>query len=72
MKLMSGHTTVNNIQMAGCLHPKIFVYCVLYVQDEAFDKDLQVKTRVATNAKVGLEYSFYIFNPSSAMTYIPM
>ena len=54
MKLMSGHTTVNDIQMAGCLDLKIFVNCLLYVQDEAFDKDLQVKTRVETNAKVGL------------------
>ena len=58
--------------MAGCLDPKIFVNFLLYIQDEAFDKDLQVKTRVATNAKVGFEYSFYIFDPSSAMAYICM
>ena len=40
--------------MAGCLDPTIFVKCLLYVQDETVDKDLQVKTRVETNAKVWL------------------
>ena len=66
-KWMSRHTTVNDIQMEGCLDPKIFVNCLLYVQEEAFNKDLtrqrpykmKVKTRVETNAKVGFEYSFY-------------
>ena len=34
-KLMSRHTTVNDIQMAGCLDPKIFVNCLLYLQDDS-------------------------------------
>ena len=68
MKSISRHTTVNDIiQMAGCLDPKIFVNCLLYVQDEVFDKDPQVKIRVETNAKVGFEYSCYMFDHSLAM-----
>ena len=55
MKLMSRHTTVSDIQMAGCLDSKIFVNCLLHVQDEAFNKDPRVKARVETNAKVGFE-----------------
>ena len=56
--------------MEGCLDPKIFVKCLLYVQDETVDKDLQVKTRVETNAKVSFECSCYMFDPSLAMAYV--